>query len=353
MNHKRYFHIDFLRAVAIISVIVVHTLQYNLKDSLTRFIWNYSHFVVPALIFCSGYVLEKHQYSFDKLSRVFSWWKKRLIRLLLPFYLYLTFHFLLLIIFPAFFSGLGLIKSPAYIIKSALLIGGIDANWLPLLFIEMTLLFPALKLIIKRPFILVFYILLALFMTVFYTSRTASGISLYQNYRLLMILPYSLIILLAMKVADKETHRVNKKIYLIIVAVSTIILGLLLTVWQNLGNISLIVHKYPPGLYYLSYGLIISSLIILISTLKFFQQGIVNRFIIFTSKESYTLFFVSFIVLDFVQNQREIYPVVNNVVIQLTMNIFISFFIVYLLQLVISICHTPLNKRENFFADAD
>lgn len=332
MNHKRYFHIDFLRAAAIIGVIVVHTLQYNLKDSLTRFIWNYGHFIVPALIFCSGYVMEKHQYSFDKLSNIFSWWKRRLIRLLLPFYLYLVIHFLLLIIFPAFFSGLGLIKSPAYILKSVLLIGGIDANWLPLLFIEMMLIFSVLKLIIKRPFILGFYILLAVFTTVFYTSRTAFGISLYDNYRLLMILPYSLIILLAIKAAQGEKFEVNKKLYLIIIPFCTIILGLLLTIWPNLRSISLIIHKYPPGLYYLSYGLIISSLIILISTLKLFQQGIVNRFIIFTSKESYTLFFVSFIVLDFVQNQRKICPLINNTLIQFLLTISASFFIVYILR---------------------
>lgn len=250
----------------------------------------------------------------------------------MPFYLYLAFHFLLLIIFPEFFSGLGLTKSAPYIIKSVLLIGGIDANWLPLLFVEMMLIFPALKLIIKRPFILGFYILLAVFTTVFYTSRTASGISLYDNYRLLMILPYSLIILLAIKAAKEEKFEVNKKLYLIIIPFCTIILGLLLTIWPNLGNINLIVHKYPPDLYYLSYGLVISSLIILISTLKLFQQGIVNRFIIFTSKESYTLFFVSFIVLDFVQNQRKICPLINNTVMQLLLSISASFLIVYVLR---------------------
>lgn len=342
MNNKRYFHIDFLRAAAILGVIVVHVWQYNLRDFSAKLIWNYGHFVVPAFVFCSGYVLQKHNYNFNNLKEVLIWFKKRMIRLLIPFYTYLLIHYLLIIFFPQFFSGLGLIKSFQYIINSIFLTGGVESGWLPLLFIELTLIFPILKIINKKTSTMFIYFLFAVLMTGLFTFATLSKISLYQYYRALMIVPYSLILILSMKLAGAETTEPKIRNYLITALIGLITIVLLLVGWPVLGRTTLIGQKYPPNLYYLSYGLVALSIVIIMSTIKWFQQGIINRFILFTSKESYSLFFISYIVLDLIQKQRAVYQLMNNTIIQFLLTILMSYLVIYVLNFL----KAPVYQRD-------
>jgi len=330
MVNRRSYKIDLLRGLATIFIIVIHVLQYNLVDPISRFFWNYSHFVVVAFVFCSGYVLEK-KYSdrLREIKEILSWWWKRLVRLLLPFYLYLFFHYLLWVLFPYFFSGGGLVKSLTFIRDSLLLIGGIDANWLPLLFIELAFIFPLLKIISKKRKPLIIYSFLALLTTGFYTYNTIIHHSLYHYYRLLMIAPYSLIILLAIKFSNKDKN----KYYLITICLGIIIFLILSLSQPLLFHTNLINQKYPPNFYYLSYGLTISFLIIIASRIKILHERKIKNFFTFTSQEAYILYFVSYVVIDFVEKQRKSLWLFNRVINQLFLAIFLTYSVTYGLQL--------------------
>src|SRR4030042_497046 len=202
---KRFFHIDFLRAVSILFVIIIHVLQFNLGNPLSRFFWNYLNFIVITFVFCSVYVLElKYGNKLNSFNKIFIWWKKRLLRLLIPFYIYLAVHYLLWNLLPNFFIGFDLKNNFDYLKNSVLLIGGVSTNWLPLLFIELALIFPLLKIIKKHNWLLVTYIFFSLVITGFYTYSTITGFSLFHYYRLLMVIPYSLVALLAMQLTHKE-----------------------------------------------------------------------------------------------------------------------------------------------------
>lgn len=333
METKRFEYIDFLRSVAIIGVIAIHTLSYHLTTSIITFIWNYLHFVVVAFVFCSGYVLTaRYKDSFTSFSKTILWYKKRCIRLLAPFYFYLIVHFSLLFLFPQYFSGLDLQKSPDYILKSFFLIGGANVSWLPLLFLELTLLFP-IFMRAKKNF-LFFYIAFSIFVTIFFTII----IFPYNYYRFVMWIPWSFIFLFSIFVAKTEQgHSSNSKINYIFF-IGCLVSGLLFLILNVLGpsfhrSFTLIDHKYPPDFYYLSYAFFITCLL-----------GFLSRFIPWNSwtkvtiraisENSYQIFFIHYILLDFILKVSKILHFLQNPLTQFTIILLASLGISFVMKYV-------------------
>ncbi len=327
---KRFFQIDFLRAFSIFIVIVIHVLQYDAKGNSTIwFLNNYLNFVVVGFVFCSAYVLETaYGNKLNDLKQIFFWWKKRIFRLLIPFYIYLIIHYLLWNLFPNLFNGFDLKNNFSYIKKTILLSGGVGANWLPLLFLELAFIFPFLKKMQKNKRILMFYILFCFGATGFYTYSMLRGVSLFRYFRTLMIFPYSLVALLAMNFAEKES---NRKYFVVLLLSFTFFILFFLAFPKSLG-IRMFDHKYPPDFFYLSYSLAMTILVIFISKLKIFQKQFLRKVILFSSVHAYDLFFASYIVNDFFQKQRKFCLVLDSPLTQLFLTIFSSYLIIYLLS---------------------
>src|SRR3989344_2705870 len=132
---KRFPEIDFIRGISMLAVILIHTTYYFQKDEVAYFLWNYSQFAVQAFLFCSAYVYFKKD-SPHNITQGFSYIKKRFVRLLLPYYFFLIFFIpVLLFFYPHTIST-------AYIIESILSVGGVDINWLVLLFLQLSIIFP-------------------------------------------------------------------------------------------------------------------------------------------------------------------------------------------------------------------
>lgn len=280
---KRYYHIDFLRAFSILGVIVIHVYTQNLTNSIDYLIWNYLQFVVIAFVFCSGYVTFERSFSLIR----------RLLRLIIPFYLYFAAHLFLFILFPSFFQSFGVQKSFNYIIQSVFLYGGVGVNWLPLLFLELSIfVFTWRVLPIKVKSI---YVLAAIAATVYFTSITFP----YNFYRWVMWIPWSLVFLFAGYVYRKDKKESSNKIYFIWISIFTIVYTILLFVFVNLHkNIYFINNKYPPNLFYLSYGICVTLLLGIAGRLKIWSEGAVGKTVLFVSKYSYSIFFIHFIFLD-------------------------------------------------------
>jgi len=327
---KRFFHIDFLRAVSILIVIIIHILQFNLDNLFNRFFWNYLNFVVVSFIFCSAYVLEvSYGHKLNSFNKIIVWWKKRIVRLLIPFYIYLVVHYLFWNLWPNFFNGFDLKNNFNYLKDSILLIGGVSANWLPLLFIELALIFPLLKRVKKNIWLFTGYLFFSLIITGLYTGATIIGLSLFSYYRLAMIVPYSLVALLAMSLAGKD----NFKKYLMVISICSAGFFILLIFWPGLGKIRIYSQKYPPNFYYFFYGLAMTGITILLSYLRIFKIKIIKNFVLFSSTQAYNLFFASYIVNDFIQKQRQYNSLINYVVLQLLLVVFLSYLVVYILKL--------------------
>ena len=96
MDKKRFDEVDVLRAFGIIGVVIVHILTRNLTNPLSNFLWNNLQFFVISFVFCSGFILASiYENAFTSISKTIALYKKRLIRLLIPFYIYLIIHYVL------------------------------------------------------------------------------------------------------------------------------------------------------------------------------------------------------------------------------------------------------------------
>lgn len=303
---KRIFHIDFVRAIAILVIIATHVFSYNLTSPITRFLWNYSHFTVGAFVFCSGYALFVNYYN-----KIHSWqdillfYRRRLFRLLVPFYIYLFIHYILQLVFPHFFSGLGLEWSWIFFLKSVFLIGGINLNWLPLLFLQLAIVFP-ITLLAFTSHKKLFWIGFAV------TTAISIAMSVwtvpYQYYRQTMWVGWLVVFLLAFLISRKEQIKQLTSIkYLFLGVLSFVLWIVLFSLWHNAARpMNLIDNKYPPNWYDLSFELSGTFLLASLGALSIYPP-LAKKFFLFVSTVSYQLFFIHYIVLDLLLSLSKTY----------------------------------------------
>jgi peptidoglycan/LPS O-acetylase OafA/YrhL len=274
--------IDSLRGFAILVMILTHATAYYPSDKIASLLWNWSHFAVPIFVFCSVYLFLKK--SFDKPIHFFSFVKKRAVRLLFPYYIFLGFFLLALLwVDPTMISF-------KYIWQSVLLIGGVDINWLVLLFLALTVILPFFAWSYKKARILFWaYFGLALLSSI--------GLLFYQpgfSYKYIMWLPWSLVLYFTWFYVRFEQKKGALFSLLIVSAVSCLIAFALQSAQHH--SLVLIHNKYPPNLLYLSYGVtILLGLTFLEKYL--FTNKYVEKIIHFFSKYSYSLYFLHYIIL--------------------------------------------------------
>lgn len=285
MNTRdRYFHIDILRATGILLMILTHVLSWHFGIPHILDLWNSIHFVVVGLVFCSAYIYGKSNQNSDTRHHI-PWFFKRVMRLYAPFVLYLCMHYLLWFLFPTWIRGYGIQKSYSFVIASLTLTGGVDIGWLTTVFIQLAILFPFLLSLTRHKNKALFIgLLIFCSITAFFRIPT-------EYTRAIAWLPWSLIAVFGFLYSDYPRSNMIL-ISLITYAIFSIILRIL--------HMPLLMtdHKYPPDLYYLSYGVFVTSCIL--GVLPYIEKFLLKArlFITFVSRESYTLFFVHMIVLD-------------------------------------------------------
>ncbi len=302
MIKKRFEHIDFLRALSIIGVIAIHTYSYHLNNTTYYLIWNYLNFVVVSFIFCSGYVLTYlYKDRFTTEFKVLGWYKKRILKLIIPFYIYLVVHYSLWLIFPQFFVGLELERSFNFILRSIFLVGGVELNWLVLLFVQLTLIFPFLMRSLRYKIFYYLYECLAIAVALIFTFMKFP----HDYYRTIMWLPWSVILLLSMRIylaehKDTGDYRTIKR-YLFGAILSGLFF-ILLVIFHIKTNRSfqLVSYKYPPGFFYITYGQTITFLILIIGIYSIHKINTIKKISLYVSKHSYQLYFIHFIILDLI-----------------------------------------------------
>lgn len=225
------------------------------------------------------------------MREIGTFYKKRILRLLLPFYIYAFFHILLTHLFPSLFSGIG-IHYPIDIISLLLLGRTIDLSWITLLFIELSLLFPLLAYINKYKYGLWGYALFATISTIILSfSKVPYLLSFY-----IMWIPWSLGIVFSYMLV----HKKKWQWYILLTSIFTVLFLLSFSLWQlQMYPLSLRDNKYPPNIYFMAYSFMITSWVVLLSKLAFWEKSFLRTLITWVSKQSYTFFLVHFIVLDF------------------------------------------------------
>lgn len=276
--------IDSLRGFSMIVIIFTHATAFFPNDKLASTLWNWSNFAVPIFIFCSAYLFL--QKSSDQPFHLVSYIKKRFLRLLVPYYIFLPFFLVILVLIS---SKLITFK---YLWQSVLVIGGVDINWLVLLFLYITLISPFFVWSRKKSsFVFWSFFIIALSSTVFLLfSKIAIP------YKFIMWLPWSLMLYFTWFYIRFE-HK--KKILLGFFALSCLLFGLSYGLLTSIHQSTILIHnKYPPNLLYISYGLAVLLGFTFVEKYLFRQKYVLNL-INFFSKYSYSIYFLHYLILTF------------------------------------------------------
>jgi peptidoglycan/LPS O-acetylase OafA/YrhL len=292
MASERHVGIDYLRGFAMLAMILIHTNAYHLSDPTAYVLWNYSQFAVQIFVFCSMYLfVKKNDFSTFTWPDLIAYYKKyipkRFFRLVLPYYIFLPFYLVLQA------SINHKLPSISYIFQSLTLTGGVDINWLVLLFLQLTFISPLLLYLFQRyryartfcSFILVVFLIFCVPISI----RKS-----FINYRWFMWIGWSYFFVLAYAFMYPSQLEARKK------RIAQIFLGILgilfffTPMFQNLYD-----QKYPPNVYFIAYGAIwIIGLYLFF--LKVSLPRSIQNFIHFFSKYSYSLFFIHYWILVFV-----------------------------------------------------
>lgn len=276
--------IDTLRGFAMLLMIVTHVTAWYRASRTADFIWDFSHFSVPIFLFCSLYLMTRRPVQMT-LKTYFGYVVKRLKRLLIPYYIYL-FVFL----FMQWTLG-GKKMTLEYILNSLFPWGGPDSSWLVTLFVYLTVFAPIIFYLYQKARALSLAIfLVSLGSTIYFLFES------YANYREIMWLPWMTIIYFTLFFTD-YLGKSQKRI--VVGALGFFILFLGLRVYLDSMDKNLIIfnNKYPPNLYYLSYGLFGLLATYWASTKKLFEKLKVDGIIHFFSIYSYPLYFIHNLVI--------------------------------------------------------
>lgn len=245
LRSSRDKRIDLLRFVALMGVILAHV-------GPSSFWLQARNFDVPLMVLLSG--MSFSYSSGVKISYVnYSW--KRFKRLVIPVWCFLTFYF---ICFPEL--------DFKCILSSYFLISGIGYVWVIRVFLITSLLAPLLYTISSRIrsnatyIALIFFtsLLLELFLHVF---RSQAENNLYIK-TVFITLPYIWIFMLGIRIK----HLKQFENYTILLSYGTILVAILIYYFMQSGQFfPTQYYKYPPRLYYISYALIVSFVLLLFS----------------------------------------------------------------------------------------
>lgn len=287
-EEERRIELDILRGIGIFSVLLIHSTVLYYSQPVASFLWDVNQFAVQLLVFCSSYIyfLKEKASEFSFIS----YFKKRILRLLKPYYVFVIIFFGILLL-----SEYSNLTRPGSLRHLSDLAGLTDFNWLVLLMLQFAIAFPIIT-FLKEKFKPGFFLLMSL-------SILSSAWFLFHkstiNYKLDMWLPwitiafYSLIF-----VRFKHTSKFLSLMFLLTLG---LFLGLH-SLESHLGrSLQMYDNKYPPNLYFLMYGMMTIPFLLLLNNMGIFIYKPVERFLVFMSKNSYTLFFIHFIFLYFLE----------------------------------------------------
>jgi fucose 4-O-acetylase-like acetyltransferase len=282
---QRLPEIDDIRGLSIILMIMIHTNVYFLADKISYLLLELSQFAVVAFIFCSAYLfyLKKQVWGWGDF---FSHMVKRVKRLVVPYYWFFAVYYIFLLLKDAKKVTL------SYVVQNIFVIGGLDFNWLVLLFIELAILMPLISYLFEKQRILFYlYTFLAFLSTLLFLQYTPLS-----YYRFVMWLPWSLVLIYTYIFNELKEY---KKLFLIVTVICFALYYLLpILVLKPLGrSLFMYDNKYPPNLYHLAYGIGCVNVLYMLSKWKLFSNYFVQTIVNFFSTYSYTIFFIHILVI--------------------------------------------------------
>ncbi|SFD00358.1 acyltransferase family protein [Butyrivibrio sp. YAB3001] len=288
----RLYYIDFLKCIGLTCIIIAHV-------ESPSWLMMLRNFDVPLMVILSAILAHKSYLKNSKSKTcVIDYFKSRIKRLVIPTWSFLVFYFAFKLIV------IGNIESGKKILASFLLTRyGIRYVWIILIYIYSAMLIPVIdkyKLSIKG-------IVVAITSYIIYEISYHYGFGLnggvleyFLNTTFYYIVPYGLITYLGYNYSNM--NNIAKKGILVTAFIAFIIFATYYRV--STGSFQLVqIAKYPPRLYYLSYGIACSFALLLICERKS-RKVYENRMVTFISKNSMGIYLWHILVLTILEKSK-------------------------------------------------
>ena len=243
-ERKRIGYIDFLKALGLLCLLLAHV-------DAPRWLMQLRSFDVPLMVILSGILAEQ---SFQKFANQGGYFKKRFERLVLPTWVFLVFYFLLMYVVK------GSPYNWKYYLKSFLFQrDGIGYVWIILIYFMCAILVPFLcRLRYDGKTVWLLVVLYVLYEVAFYFGIGVNQRLIYCT--VYYAVPYGMLTILGLQY--RHMHKRTKGTITIIAGAIFSILAILYG--RRYGEFQLVqVAKYPPRLYYLSYAILVSFLLLI------------------------------------------------------------------------------------------
>jgi peptidoglycan/LPS O-acetylase OafA/YrhL len=292
--------IDLLRGLSILQVIYMHVTPYFGSLPLAAWITNWGQAVVPLLLYCSMAV--------SKPIASLTWSTyigvviKRMRRLLLPYYFFLVLYIVLT-------WSLGKTMSLRDFISNVILTGGINFNWLVLLFVGIGLMLPVFQYLhaSRRNVWFVFFVL-SMACSVWALFNRASISSSYRMWMLLLWIPFIQMFQTVEVLRRHNRRNILTLVLLLVVGFAVIYVSLI----GSVASVHMSSHKYPPDIYYYVFSSAAVALIVYLAPyIVSLIPQLAIRYISYCSRVSYELYFAHILVLTWLDvsfPRRDIAP---------------------------------------------
>ncbi|MBP3953169.1 acyltransferase family protein [Bacillus suaedae] len=279
MHQKRDKTIDVLRFIAIIAIIIAHI---DPPDLLFR-LRNFDVTLMVMLMGVSFYISQSNK-SLNYGSYIY----KRFQRLIVSTWKFLVLFFLL-------FWTLAKLRGEAFyfetemILESFKLIDGIGYVWVMYVFFIVALVSPVLLALSKRiKSHLVYFLILTVAYGLYYITINASQAISGETavtIKEYLIQPIGYVLIAAVGIRFKQLSKRN-------LMLGTGILLVLFTALAYTNNyLPIQAFKYPPTMYYMSYGLLVSFALYQLLSLRAVTRFVHNKFVFYYSNASLILYF--------------------------------------------------------------
>ena len=330
-QNNRNTKIDILRAIALICIIIAHSEPNTTLAQIRNF-----DVVLMTLLLGTSFRL-----SFSKKKiHYFDYLKKRFQRLIVPTWVFLTIFFVIFYLI-AYFNRDSYYFNLRQIIGSYTLLDGIGFIWIMRVFFLVAVVSPFLLIINNK---LSSYLLYLLFLTMAYfvyvllitlgQHLPGSVQKIYTEYFIYAI-GYGLIASFGMRLiglSKKETD---------LTLVAFIMLTTGLAFYHHFEATQ--GYKYPPTIYYISYGISASLFLYKLLDVQSIRQFFENPFVFFLSQSSSWIYFWHIIFIYLVMLFGKKMPVISG-------NFITRFLFIFSLAVITTYIHeffeTKMSKRK-------
>jgi hypothetical protein len=295
----RYKEIDYLKVIAVITVIFIHTLARYRSDSVGLYLtWDLIHFAVGLFVFASGFLMQMKEEKDPGQELDWGSLWKRIVRLVKPYYGYVVVHALLILLLPMFLDdfSIGRFLNPSFLLKTVFLSGGVGNNWIPRVFVSMSLLYFVerhLSRWLKNERLIYFFFVLTLSSTILFHFVSWGGYSWFLGW-------YS--VLQLGRIVYRLRGRLGEEMRVLLYSVFG--LGISIIVMNYFGErVALFSNKYPPTFFFVMYQFVVSIVVLIpLRYLGRYLERFVrwDSFVSWVSVHSYELFFAHIIAMDLI-----------------------------------------------------